>query len=114
MAETFTYQVVRVDNEAGVMDVIYSAEGKESLTVGVPIPRVGEDMALHMASYAPVGQWRPADTTLADIQVGMAGEIAKAAVPEAPASTVPVTEPPAPNPDVFTTVPLTEIIGGAA
>lgn len=93
MSENYAYQVVRVDTEAGVMDVAYSAEGKESLTVGVPIPRVGEDMATHMASYAPIGQWRPADTTLADIQVGTSGVIAPSITPAPfPEGTIPVGE----------------------
>ena len=57
MLKNYTYQITSVNAEAKCMEVVYSAEGYESFTVGVRLPYDDETLENVISSYAPVPHW---------------------------------------------------------
>lgn len=57
MSITFSYEITRVDEEFKCMDVTYSADGYETLFIGVRLPFDGEQLEDVIRDYAPLSYW---------------------------------------------------------
>lgn len=70
-----SYKILTVNTEANCMDVEFSAEGHDTVTVGVRIPFAHEDVDQVIQSFAPMSVWFPQPTELASISEGRVGQI---------------------------------------
>jgi hypothetical protein len=57
------------------MDVEYSCIGKESITVGVAIPKEGGSLEAVIASFAPMNIWEPDNTPFMLVSENFFGEL---------------------------------------
>lgn len=55
----YTYTIKRVDINSMCMDVEYSCDGKETVLVGVPVPKEGDSLESVLVRFAPMGVWEP-------------------------------------------------------
>lgn len=69
----YSYEVVRVDQDAKCMDVEFTAEGFDPIVVGVRLPTVGENVDLVIQSFAPHSMWNPQVIEYASVSVGASG-----------------------------------------
>lgn len=97
MSIQYTYEIIKVDEAARCMEVIYSAEGHQTMHIGARLPYVGESLESVIAMFAPVAYWEEQTRPVALPEVGVSGVVA----PVAPA---PVEQPAAPNVLTVTTV----------
>lgn len=73
MSIVYTYEVVAVDNAANSMEVVYSADGYETLHVGVRLPFEGEELATVIDLFAPIAFWESATAVYQSVAVGTTG-----------------------------------------
>jgi hypothetical protein len=96
MSITYTYQIFAVDVAARCMEVIYSAEGHQTMHIGARLPFEGEALEDVIKAFAPVPLWLELAATVVAPQVGMSGVIAPEAQQQdlttPPADKIPVTE----------------------
>jgi hypothetical protein len=85
----YTYKVVKVDEAARCMEVVYSAEGHQTLHIGARLPYVGETLEAVIAMYAPVAYWEEQQRQVVLPAVGVSGTVS----PPAPAAAVPTAAP---------------------
>lgn len=71
----FTYEIVSVDTANKTMDVRFSADGEENVLMAMPIPKTGDDIREHMASYAPVNHWEQVKAEVQTMTVGATGDV---------------------------------------
>jgi len=69
----YSYEVVRVDEGAKCMDVQYTANGFDPVTVGVRLPLVGENVSAVIESFAPISFWQSQTAEYATVSVGTQG-----------------------------------------
>ena len=69
----YTYTVKLVNNDIKMMDVEYTAEGHDPITVGMSLPIVGTDLNTYIRSMAPIGQWTITTKEYEDVSVGTTG-----------------------------------------
>jgi hypothetical protein len=73
----FNYKIVNVVKENNFMEVEYSAEGHETVLVGVTIPRKDVNIEDHIKSFAPYYIWVVSKIDFHDVLVGQTGTIKK-------------------------------------
>jgi hypothetical protein len=71
----YTYEITSVDEQARVMEVVYTHETHGSVLVGVRLPFEGEDLELLIRSYSPAQNWRELEATVVPPAIGLSGEI---------------------------------------
>lgn len=81
MSITYTYEIIAVDEAARCMEVVYSAEGHQTMHIGARLPFEGEPLEAVVEMYAPVALWLEQEKAVQVPQVGARGTI----VPTAPA-----------------------------
>ena len=57
------------------MEIVYSAEGRDDVTVGAALPLSTADLQQHIASYAPFRYWTSKEVGLLVPEVGHAGSV---------------------------------------
>lgn len=97
MSIQYTYEIVKVDAAARCMEIVYSAQGHQTMHIGARLPFVGETLEAVVGMFAPVAYWEEQKRPVAVPQVGVVGTVA-------PATQEPVVAPPAP-----TTFAVTEV-----
>jgi len=96
MSITYTYTIFSVDEAARCMEVIYSAEGHQTMHIGARLPFEGEPLEAVIKAFAPVPLWLSLVTPVVAPAVGTSGTVVPdpdsvfETVPTA--STIPVTE----------------------
>jgi hypothetical protein len=91
MSIEYTYEIVKVDEAARVMEVVYSSEGRQTMHIGARLPFEGESLEAVIQMYAPVAYWLEQEMPVVVPTVGTSGVIAPPA--QEPAAT-PVLEQP--------------------
>lgn len=81
------------------MEVLFAADGKETLRVSTPIPPAGVDLGEFLHGYAPFGQWEQPVVELANLSPGTTGVFTPAAAAPVEAAPAPSTTP---QPDAMT------------
>jgi hypothetical protein len=71
----YTYEILRVDEPARVMEVAYTHETHGVLHVGVRLPFVGESVEAVIAQFAPIAYWRELETPMVSPTVGASGVV---------------------------------------
>jgi hypothetical protein len=96
MSITYTYEIISVDEAARCMEVVYSAEGHQTMHIGARLPFEGESLEAVIKAFAPVPLWIELATPVVAPTVGLSGTIEPEPEPE-PSPTpssgeIPVTE----------------------
>jgi hypothetical protein len=89
MSITYTYEIIAVNEAARCMEVVYSAEGHQTMHIGARLPFEGEALENVIKAFAPVSLWLELAAPVVAPQVGLTGTIAPE--PE-PSTEIPVTE----------------------
>jgi hypothetical protein len=89
MSITYTYEIIAVNEAARCMEVVYSAEGHQTMHIGARLPFEGEALEDVIKAFAPVPLWLELAAPVVAPQVGLTGTIAPE--PE-PSIEIPVTE----------------------
>lgn len=76
MSIQYTYEIVKVDEAARVMEVVYSSEGRQTMRISARLPFVGESLDAVIDMFSPVAYWREQETPVAVPQVGTSGTVA--------------------------------------
>lgn len=71
----YTYEITSVDEQARVMEIVYTHETHGSMLVGVRLPFEGEELQHIIRSYSPVQYWRQLEATVVVPALGLSGEI---------------------------------------
>jgi hypothetical protein len=71
----YTYEVVETSTEKRTITVLYTSEGRESVTTEIRYPYVGEDLDLLLQRYSPVTKWVDDERTLGEVVLGTKKEI---------------------------------------
>lgn len=75
MSITYTYQIISVDENARCMEVVYSADGHQTMHIGVRLPYEGESLEMVVDSFSPVALWEEKTRSVVVPAVGQIGEI---------------------------------------
>lgn len=73
MSITYNYEIVNVDESAGVMEIIYTADGKPTQHISARLPYEGEDLEAIVEMYSPVAFWQEVDLIKIAPEVGVTG-----------------------------------------
>lgn len=71
----FNFKILNVNREAANMLVEYSAEGYETVVVGMPIPRVDVTLEHHLEQYKPTFVWVVQKLAFHNVQEGHMGTV---------------------------------------
>lgn len=82
MSIEYTYEIVSVNEAARCMEVVYSAEGHQTMHIGARLPFVGESLESVIEAYAPVPLWLEMVTPVSVPQVGVSGTVTPTPVVE--------------------------------
>jgi hypothetical protein len=101
---TYAYEIISVDEAARCMEVVYSAEGHQTMHIGARLPFEGESLESVIKAFAPVQLWVSLAAPVVVPPVGLIGTIAPEPEPETspelnlwthptqPAGEIPVSE----------------------
>lgn len=76
MSITYNYEIISVDQAARCMEVVYSAEGYQTMHIGARLPYEGEALEAVIQMFAPVALWQSMVTPVVTPTVGTSGTIA--------------------------------------
>lgn len=96
MRITYTYEIIKVDAQARVMEVVYTSEGRQTMHIGARLPYVGETIESVVQMFSPVSYWREQEREVVVPAVGATGTIQSEPEPldppTPPSGEIPVTE----------------------
>lgn len=75
MTIEYTYEITRVDETARCMDVVYSAQGHQTMHIGARLPYEGESLESVIEMFSPVGYWLQQAAAVVVPTVGQSGTI---------------------------------------
>lgn len=75
MTIEYTYEITRVDETARCMDVVYSAQGHQTMHIGARLPYEGEPLESVIEMFSPVGYWLQQAAAVVVPAVGQSGTI---------------------------------------
>jgi hypothetical protein len=75
MSITYNYEIIAVDEEAGVMEIVYTADGHPTQHIGARLPAEGELLEDVIKTYAPVNFWIELSVKRQPVPVGLSGTI---------------------------------------
>ena len=73
MSIPYTYEIIGVDQQARVMEVVYSSPGRQTMHIGARLPYAGESLDAVIQMYSPVAYWREQEAVVIDVQPGTSG-----------------------------------------
>lgn len=73
MSIEYSYEIINVDEQARCMEVVYTAEGHQTLNIGARLPFVGENLEDVIYMYAPIRFWEEQQTPVVVPAVGIRG-----------------------------------------
>jgi len=93
----YTYEIVKVDEASRCMEIVYSADGHQTMHVSARLPFVGETLETIVDMHSPVPLWIELAKSVQVPTVGVQGSISSASAPEDVAvaqqvMTIPVNE----------------------
>jgi hypothetical protein len=75
MSIVYTYTIKSVDEPARCMEVVYSADGLQTMHMGVRLPFEGESLESVIEAFAPIALWVEMATPVYAPAVGTVGQI---------------------------------------
>lgn len=70
---TYSYEITAVNQAARCMEIVYSAEGHQTLHIGARLPYEGEPLEQVVRMYAPVRYWEEQQLAVVVPEVGASG-----------------------------------------
>lgn len=94
MSITYSYEIIAVDQAARCMEIVYTAEGHQTIHMGARLPFEGETLEQIIRMYEPVRYWEEQQLAVVVPQVGTAGTMEPLPPPEPtqPAAEQPTVE----------------------
>lgn len=85
MSISYKYTITNVDEAARCMEVVYEANGYQTMHIGARLPFEGEPLEAIVEMYAPVSYWEQSSKPVATVQAGFSGvvEVAPITPPDA-------------------------------
>jgi len=80
MSIEYSYEIVRVDTQARVMEIVYTSEGRQTMHIGARLPYEGESLEAIVQMYSPVAYWMEQEATVVPPQLGASGTMSPPAV----------------------------------
>jgi hypothetical protein len=84
MSIDFNYEIIAVDEAAKCMEVVYTAQGRQTMHIGARLPFDGEALEAVIRMYAPIRYWEEQELTVVAPAVGTSGFLAAPVVSEVP------------------------------
>ena len=81
---SYTYEIIKVDPDARVMEVVYSSPGRQTMHISARLPYVGESLEAVIDMFSPVAFWREQEAEVVAPALG-SGEVT---FPQPPALTL--------------------------
>jgi hypothetical protein len=75
MTISYKYTISSVDVDARAMEIIFEAEGHQTMHVGARLPYEGESLESLVAMYAPIGIWEALSRPIVPPEAGTTGVI---------------------------------------
>lgn len=75
MSIAFKYTIINVDEAARCMEVVYEAQGHQTMHIGARLPFEGEALESVIQMFAPIPLWVEAMTPVVVPQVGASGVV---------------------------------------
>lgn len=82
MSIQYTYQITKVDEAARCMEVVYSADGHQTMHIGARLPFEGELLEDVIKAFAPVPLWLELARPVQVPEVGAQGTVAPEPEPQ--------------------------------
>lgn len=93
MSIAYTYEIVKVDEAARCMEIVYTADGHETMRVGARLPYEGETLEQIVGMYSPVAHWEEKQRPVVVPAIGATGSVSPV-VSEPEPQPEPIEEPP--------------------
>ena len=77
----YSYEIVSVDENARVMEIVYTADGRQPIHVGARLPYVGETIEQIVDMFSPVRYWQERDTQVVVPEVGIKADFVRSTPP---------------------------------
>lgn len=88
----YSYEIAKVDKAARCMEVVYTSQTGEVMTVGVRLPYEGERLETVIAAYSPVAYWNekslPVDVPEVGTRGSSSGSVPAPRTPQNPTTTL--------------------------
>lgn len=75
MSISYSYEIIAVNEAAKCMEVVYTADGHQTMHIGARLPREGETLESIIESFSPVAYWLDQQKQVIVPQVGLTGMI---------------------------------------
>jgi len=72
----FSYEIVRVDEKAKCMEIVYSAPGYETFFISARLPFLDETLENVIRSFAPIQRWVESSMEVTVPEIGIKGTLA--------------------------------------
>jgi hypothetical protein len=82
MSITYSYEVIAVNEQARCMEIVYTADGRQTMHIGARLPYEGETLEQIVRMYEPVRYWEEQQLAVVVPQVGVTGTLAPLPPPE--------------------------------
>lgn len=94
MSITYSYEIIAVNEAARCMEIVYTADGHQTMHIGARLPYEGETVEQIVRMYEPVRYWEEQQLSVVVPQVGTTGTLDPLPPPEPtqPASEQPTVE----------------------
>lgn len=93
MSITYSFEIIAVDEAARCMEIVYTAEGHQTMHIGARLPYEGETLEDIVRMYEPVRYWEEQQLAVVVPQVGVSGTLDPLPIPE-PVPTEPAQDQP--------------------
>jgi hypothetical protein len=75
MSIAYDYEIIRVDEAARCMEIVYSSAGRQTMHIGARLPYQGESVKAVVEAYAPVRFWQELESAVVVPEVGITGSV---------------------------------------
>ena len=75
MSITYSYEIIAVNEAARCMEIVYTAEGHQTMHIGARLPYEGEALEQIVRMYEPVRYWEEQQLAVVVPQVGETGTL---------------------------------------
>jgi len=75
MSILYNYEIIKVDEAARVMEVVYTSEGRQTMHIGARLPYEGESLEAVIQMFSPVPYWLEQEAQTLPVAVGITGTI---------------------------------------
>ena len=76
MSISYAYEIISVDEAARCMEVVYTAEGRQTMHIGARLPYADETLEAVIDMHSPVAYWLAQERAVQVPQVGTSGVVA--------------------------------------